>query len=101
MMARPGQKASHQALARYCLPCATISPQVISGGWMPMPRKESALSASITKAKSRVAMVTSVGITIGRMWRKTMRKLEAPITCAACTNIRSRISSTSARVVRR
>jgi hypothetical protein len=32
MIARPGQKASHQALARYCLPCATIRPQVISGG---------------------------------------------------------------------
>ena len=30
-----------------------------------------------------------------------MRSDEAPITCAACTNIRSLISSTSARVVRR
>ena len=66
-----------------------------------MPRKESALSASMTKAKSSVAIVTSVGSTIGRICRKTIRLDEAPITCAACTNIRSRISSASARVVRR
>ena len=46
-------------------------------------------------------MVTSVGITIGRMWRSTIRVEDAPITCAACTNIRSLISRTSARVVRR
>ncbi len=34
---------------------------------MPMPRKDSDDSASMTKAKSSVAMVSSVGSTIGRM----------------------------------
>ena len=71
------------------------------GAWMPMPRKDSELSASMTKAKSSVAMVTSVGSTTGRMWRNTIRRSDAPMTRAACTNMRSRISSTSARVVRR
>ena len=71
-----------------------------SGGWMPMPRKLRPDSASITIANSTVAMVRSVGSTIGSTCRSAMRSGEAPITRAALTNMRSRISSTSARVVR-
>jgi len=81
-------------------PWATISPQVTSGGWMPMPRNESADSASMTKAKSSVAMVMRVGTVTGAMCRPISRTGPAPSTLAACTNSRSRISSTSARMVR-
>ena len=48
-----------------------------------MPRKESADSASITKAKSRVATVIRVGSTIGATWRSTIRSELAPMTRAA------------------
>ena len=54
----------------------------------------------MTKAKSRVATVISVGTTKGAMWRARMRPVLAPSTRAALTYMRSLISSTSARVVR-
>ena len=66
-----------------------------------MPRNDSADSASITNAKSTVAMVIRVDASSGTMWRHTMRTGPAPMTRAAETNMRSRSSSTSARVVRR
>ena len=47
-MATPGKMDSHQAVCRYCRPCDTIRPQLTSGGWIPMPRKLSEDSASMT-----------------------------------------------------
>ena len=47
-MATPGKMDSHQAVCRYWRPWDTSRPQLTSGGWMPMPRKHSEDSASMT-----------------------------------------------------
>ncbi len=68
---------------------------------MPMPRKLSEDSASITKQKSSAATVSSVGSTPGATWRRMAAQLPVPNVRAASMNSRLRSSAASARAVRR
>jgi hypothetical protein len=100
-MARPGKTAIHHALLSSWRPWATIRPQLTSGGWMPIPRKLSDDSVSITKQKSRAATVSRVGRTVGATWRRMDAQLPVPKVRAASMNSRLRSSADSARAVRR
>ena len=64
-------------------------PQLGVGGGTPMPRNESADSVRIAAATPRVAEISTGDKALGRIWRKMIRRSEAPSARAARTKSRS------------
>ncbi len=69
---------------------ATMFPQVGVGGWIPNPRKESADSARMAVAMSRVTLTMTGPMAFGSMWENMIRRFDAPAARAASTNSFSR-----------
>ena len=67
--------------------CAALSsrPQLIIGGCTPRPRNDRKLSIRMIDGISSVVATTTWLITLGRMWRTTMRQRLAPTASAAET----------------
>ena len=99
-MAAPGTTASHQALAMWLRPSATICPQDGVGGGMPAPRNESEASTMMTKPMCRVSSTMNVFRTFGTMWMAMMRGCEHPWTLARATKSRAFTDNTSPRTTR-
>ena len=78
--AAPGITESHQALAMWLRPSATIWPHDGVGGGMPAPRKLSEASTMITKPMCSVSRTMNVVMTFGTMWTSMILKLEQPCT---------------------
>ncbi len=70
------------------------------GGCVPMPRKESAASVRMPKATEKEHCTRSGARQLGRMWRITRRRSEAPSARAAATKSCSLTDSTWARMSR-
>ena len=73
------------AVLRLPTACFRSSPQLGVGGGKPYPKKSRAVIDEIAAAMVKGAKVTKVEITLGRRWRKIIRKGPAPITFAAET----------------
>ena len=73
----------HGAVRSVAVPCFSSSPRLGVGGGRPKPRKSSEVMAAIADTTVNGMNVTSVDIAFGRMWRKMMRVLEAPMSRAA------------------
>ena len=100
VIARPGKNAIHQAWLNSSWPEASIAPQLVRGGAMPRPRKDSALSTRMAVPTCRVASATIVPARLGSTWRNTTRVSEAPAARRPSTNWRSRIVMVADRVTR-
>jgi len=73
MIAIPGQKLNHQAVARYILPSPTIKPQAGVGGGIPTPKKLKDDSSKMTNAVWSVIRTRRLGTTLGKMCRMMIR----------------------------
>src|SRR4051812_36679486 len=78
----------------------SIRPHEVVGGWTPKPRNDSVDSVTTAAAMARVAFTRIGPMVLGRMWRTTMRPLDAPDARAASTNSFSLIDSTWPRTTR-
>ena len=68
---------------------------------MPRPKKLSAASAKMAKAKLKeISTISRAASELGRMWRKRMRLRLAPIALAASTNSSPRTEMTALRAMR-
>ena len=82
MIASPGMVIAHQALVMYCRASDSISPQEMSGCWMPRPRNDSDASNRITCPTWSVASTTSVLKMFGSKWRMKITGVDTPATRA-------------------
>ena len=61
----PGKKLTHQATSKTSFPSAKIEPQLTCGGIIPIPKKESPLSASIAPLTPKVKLMKKIGANKG------------------------------------
>ncbi|MNI53788.1 hypothetical protein D3C73_1086420 [compost metagenome] len=99
-MAIPGKVATHQLVAKYCLPSLNIPPQETAGGFMPKPKKLREASIIIVVATLIVDMTIKEDMTLGRICVKIILTSLAPTALAAFTKSRSFTLSTSPRTTR-
>src|SRR6185503_9641551 len=99
-IAVPGTTDSHQPLAMWLRPSATICPHDGVGGAMPAPRNDSDASTMITDPMCRVSRTMNVFITLGTMWTAMILRWEQPCTRARATKSRVFTASTSPRTIR-
>ena len=66
----------------------------------PRPKYERPASPSTASAMISTELAHTIGITLGRMWRRMIQRCEAPCERARSTNCRSRSESTCARTMR-
>lgn len=96
-MAMPGKSESHHATPSVLWPRVRMLPQLGVGGCTPMPRKDSADSTSTAEATPKVAATSTGAMALGRMCRKMIRGLLAPMAFTASTKSRSFRLKNSAR----
>src|SRR5258706_425489 len=75
-------------------------PSDTSGGWIPKPRKDNAVSTRMAPATTSVPLTMIGPRLLGRMRRKMIRVLDAPTARAASTNSRSRKDRATPRTSR-
>src|SRR3712207_8093347 len=84
-IAVPGHTADSGALNTSSCELASMLPQEGAGGWMPRPRKLSAVSARIAPPTESAAATSTGPATLGATWRSSTRASVAPDTRAAAT----------------
>ena len=82
MIAAPGNRDAHHAVAMYSLPFDTINPHPGVGGGIPAPRKLSEDSTTMAQPTCKVMRTNIVFITFGKRWRKIILAVEHPVTRA-------------------
>src|SRR4051812_15733155 len=100
MMASPGKNNSQGAAEKKLRERLIMSPSDGVGSWTPTSRKDRAASAS-TAVPTAMATSTMTGwMTLGRMWRHTMRRAGTPTALAASTYSYSLACRKAARITR-
>src|SRR5207245_5395006 len=84
LIARPGNTASHGACSKNARPVVlSMRPHDGSGCWVPTPRKLSEASMRIALPNQIDAMIRMGAVTLGSLWRSSIRRSWYPLAWAA------------------